>query len=109
MSAVIEVTDTTFEAEVLGAPLPVLVDYWADWCAPCQQLSPIIEELANQYAGRVKFAKLDTNANTAIPIQQGVMALPTLQIYVRGELVASMQGGKPKGAIIKAIEATLEA
>ncbi len=56
MSAVIEVTDTTFEAEVLGAPLPVLVDYWADWCAPCQQLSPIIEELANQYAGRVVIA-----------------------------------------------------
>ena len=109
MSAVAEVTDATFLTEVLGASMPVVVDYWADWCAPCKQLGPIIDELAGQYDGRVKFVKLDTNANTAIPIQQGVMALPTIQIFARGELVSSMQGGRPKGTIIKAIEAAIEA
>jgi len=104
MSATVAVTDATFASEVLGSDLPVLVDYWADWCNPCKQLSPIIDELAAQYAGRMKFFKLDADANSQIPLQQGVMALPTLQIFVGGELVASVQGGKTKGALIKLIE-----
>jgi thioredoxin 1 len=109
MSAVTDVTDATFATEVLGSDRPVLVDYWADWCSPCKQLSPIIDELARQYDGRLNFCKLDTNANTQIPIQQGVMALPTIQIFVGGHLVSSMQGGKTKAGLIKAIDAALEA
>ena len=107
MSAAVAVTDATFATEVLGSDLPVLVDYWADWCNPCKQLAPIIDELATQYAGRMKFVKLDADANTKIPMQQGVMAMPTLQIFVGGELVEQVQGGKTKGALIKLIEAHL--
>ncbi len=106
--ATINVTDATFEAEVLKSSKPVLVDYWADWCAPCRQLSPIVEELSNTYGDRMVFAKLDTNANPDIPMRQGVMALPTLQFFVNGEVVDSLQGGKTKAALVKAIEAVLD-
>ncbi len=106
--ATINVTDATFEAEVLKSSKPVLVDYWADWCAPCRQLSPIVEELSNTYGDRMVFAKLDTNANPDIPMRQGVMALPTLQFFVNGAVVDSLQGGKTKAALVKAIEAVLD-
>lgn len=106
--SVIDVTDATFENEVLKADKPVLVDYWADWCAPCRQLSPIVEELARVYGDRMVFAKLDTNANPAVPTAQGVMALPTLQFFRGGQVVQSLQGGKTKAALIKAIEGVLE-
>lgn len=106
--ATINVTDATFEAEVLKSSKPVLVDYWADWCAPCRQLSPIVEELSNTYGDRMVFAKLDTNANPDVPMRQGVMALPTLQFFVNGEVVDSLQGGKTKAALVKAIEAVLD-
>lgn len=107
--AVIEVTDASFASEVLKSSKPVLVDYWADWCAPCRQLSPIIDELSVSYGDRMVFAKLDTNANPDVPMQQGVMSLPTLQFFVGGRVVQAMQGGKTKGALVKAIEAVLEA
>lgn len=105
--AVIEVTDATFASEVLSASKPVLVDYWADWCAPCRQISPIIDELSEVYGDRMVFAKLDTNTNPEVPTAQGVMALPTLQFFRDGQVVQSLQGGKTKAALIKAIEAVL--
>ena len=107
MSEVAEVTDATFEQVVLRSPKPVLVDYWADWCAPCRQLSPIVDELAREYGDRVTFVKLDTNANPLTPTQYGVMGLPTLQLWSGGELVNSMTGGKSKNALIKALSAYL--
>ncbi|MCL2317173.1 MAG: thioredoxin [Actinomycetia bacterium] len=108
-STVLDVTDATFATEVLMSDRPVVVDYWADWCAPCKQLAPIIDELARQYDGRVAFRKVDTNANPGIAMRQGVMALPTVQIFVRGELVGSLQGGRTKGTLIKAIDEALDA
>lgn len=107
MSAVIDVTDATFTAEVLNSDKPTLVDYWADWCSPCKQLSPIIEELAHEFEGRIKFCKLDTNANPQVPTQRGVLGLPTLQLFVNGEVVQSLQGGKTKRALIKVLEDVL--
>jgi thioredoxin 1 len=104
MSDVLEVTDATFATEVLGASTPVLVDYWADWCAPCKQLSPIVDELARHYAGKVKFCKVDTDANIGVATQQGVQALPTIQIFVGGQVVQSMQGGKTKTGLMKIID-----
>lgn len=102
--AVVDVTDATFASVVLGSTKPVVVDYWADWCAPCKQLSPIIEELANELGDKVTFAKMDTNVNTTTPIQQGVMSLPTIQVFVGGELVKQFVGAKPKSVFAKAIE-----
>lgn len=105
--AVIEATDATFADEVLAASTPVLVDYWADWCSPCKQMAPIIDELAAQFDGQLKVVKVDTNANTGVATQYGVMSLPTLQFFVNGEIVKQMQGGKTKGALVKAINELL--
>lgn len=104
MSHVIEVTDATFESEVVGASRPVLVDYWADWCAPCKQLSPIIDELAASYGDRMTFAKVDTNTNTRIAADQGILSLPTIQVWQDGQLVKSLQGGRTKKALMKVID-----
>jgi thioredoxin 1 len=104
MSNVQEVTDATFATEVIQSDQPVLVDFWADWCSPCKQLSPIIEELAGKYAGQIKFCKVDTDANAGIAQQQGVMALPTIQVIVNGQVVESMQGGKTKTALSKVLD-----
>lgn len=103
MNAVVEVTDATFGDVVLKSSQPVLVDYWADWCAPCKQLSPIIEELAREYGDKITFAKLDTNSNQQVPTQQGVLSLPTIQVFVNGEVVKQFQGSKTKATLIKAL------
>lgn len=102
--AVVDVTDATFAEVVLGSSKPVVVDYWADWCAPCRQLSPIIEELSRELGDKVTFVKMDTNVNTQTPIQQGVMSLPTIQIFVGGELAKQFVGAKPKSAFAKALD-----
>lgn len=104
MSNVKEVTDATFAAEVVNSPRPTLVDYWADWCSPCKQLSPILDELSGELAGRVDFVKMDTNANTQVPTEQGILSLPTLQIWKDGMVVKSLQGAKTKGALLKALD-----
>jgi thioredoxin 1 len=104
MSNVTEVTDATFATEVMGSAQPVLVDYWAEWCSPCKQLSPIVEELAGNYAGKIKVCKIDTDANPNTALQQGVQALPTLQVIVNGQVVQSMQGGKTKTALSRILD-----
>ena len=104
MAEVTAVTDDTFESLVVKADKPVLVDYWADWCAPCRQISPIIDELAGEFGDRMGFYKLDTNANPRVPTEQGVLGLPTIQIFQGGEVVKSFTGGKTKAALIRAIE-----
>lgn len=102
--AVVDVTDATFAEVVLASPKPVVVDYWADWCAPCRQLSPIIEELSDQLGDKVTFVKMDTNANTQTPIQQGVLSLPTIQVFVGGQVAKQFVGAKPKSAFLKALD-----
>ena len=104
MSNVKDVTDKTFVDEVVMNPKPVLVDYWADWCAPCRQIAPIIDELAGEFGDRMGFYKLDTNTNPRVPTEQGVLGLPTIQIFSGGEVVKSFTGGKTKAALIRAIE-----
>ncbi len=102
--ATITVNDGEFGEKVLSATKPVLVDYWADWCGPCRQLSPIIDELSNSYGDRMIFAKVDTNANPQIAARQGIMMLPTIQIFLNGDMVANVQGGQTKAKLIKMIE-----
>ena len=104
MSNVSDVTDADFEREVLQSGLPVLVDFWADWCSPCKQLSPVIDELAAQYAGRVKFVKMDTNVNMVTPATVGVRNLPTVLVFSKGEVVKQMMGSVTKMSWRKALD-----
>ena len=102
MANVAEVTDATFAAQVLQSSRPVLVDYWADWCSPCKQIAPIIDELSREYPN-VKFVKVDTNTNPNLAAEQGVLSLPTLQFFHGGRVEKSLTGGKTKNALKKAI------
>lgn len=104
--AVSDVNEKTFVDEVVMADGLVIVDYWADWCAPCKQMSPILDELARQYT-HVKFVKVDTNANPNLAAQQGVLSLPTLQFFQKGRVVNSLSGAKTKKALTKAIDELL--
>lgn len=104
MSSVIEITDDTFASEVLASDKPTLVDYWADWCSPCKQLAPILDEIAAEHSDKIKFCKIDTNANPNVATAQGVMSLPTLQLFVNGQVVNQLTGGKTKAAILKALD-----
>lgn len=99
-----EITDAEFDSVVLKSSIPVMVDYWATWCAPCKQVAPIIEEIATEFAGRALVVKMDADANPVTPAKYNVMGLPTIQVIVDGEVVKSFQGGKTKGALVKALE-----
>ena len=101
--AVTDVTESSFADEVLMADGLVVVDYWADWCSPCKQLSPIIDELSSEY-GDVKFVKVDTNSNPNLAAEQGILSLPTLQFFQGGRVTKSLSGGKTKNALKKAID-----
>jgi len=104
MAAVAEVTDATFTEQVLKSSKPVLIDYWAEWCAPCKQLSPIIEELAGEYGDKVTFLKLNADQNTETTIRYGILGLPTIQVFVGGEVAKQFQGGKTKATLVRALE-----
>lgn len=92
----IKLTDETFEQEVLKAELPVLVDFWAPWCAPCQMVGPIVEELASEYEGKVKVCKLNVDEGHQTASRYGVMSIPTLIIFKGGEVVDQIIGAVPK-------------
>ncbi|WP_043501634.1 thioredoxin family protein [Georgenia sp. SUBG003] len=98
MSTVSDVTDATFDAEVLSSDRPVLVDFWATWCAPCRQMAPIIDEIAAAHGDRMKFVKLDTDANPRDRAALRHRLDPDVHVYQNGELVKSIVGGKPKKA-----------
>ena len=99
MSHPIEVTDDTFDEEVIKSDLPVLVDFWADWCAPCKMIAPMVDELAGEYEGRVKFTKMDVDANQRIPQTYNIRGIPTLLIFSDGNPVDQVVGAVAKGAI----------
>jgi len=101
------VTDQTFEAEVLKSSLPVLVDYWAPWCAPCRMIGPLVEQSAVTYAGRLSLAKIDIDDNPQTPSQYHVRGIPTLMIFKDGKPVATQVGAVSKAQLNAFIEANL--
>ena len=101
MSALTAVTAANFEAEVLKSTTPVLVDFWAEWCGPCKAVGPILEEIAKDNAGKIKIVKLNTDDESAIAMKYGIVSIPTMNIFVNGEIVKSIVGAKPKPALLK--------
>lgn len=98
MSA-IEITETNFEAEVLKSELPVLIDFWAEWCGPCKILSPTVEELAGEYEGKLKVGKVDVDAQGNLAMRYNVMSIPTLKFFKNGNIVGELVGAAPKSTI----------
>ncbi|MBT4962997.1 MAG: thioredoxin [Francisellaceae bacterium] len=97
------VSDENFEQEVLASDKPVLVDFWAPWCQPCLRLNPVIEELANDYADKIKIVKLNVEDNTAIPSRFGIRGIPTLVLFKNGEAVTNKSGGDLSKAQLAAL------
>ena len=99
-----EIKDTDFEKEVLKADEPVLVDFWAPWCGPCRAIAPVVEELAEEYGGKVKFAKCNVDENPLTPGKYTIRSIPTILIFKKGELVEEIRGAVPKPKLKASID-----
>ncbi len=107
MSKPADVTDGTFETEVLKSDQPVLVDFWAPWCGPCRMVAPVVEELSEEYSGKVKFLKLNTDDNMNTAATYGIRSIPTLLMFKGGQPVDQIIGFRPKGDLKKVIDKAL--
>ena len=103
-----EITEGNFEDEVIKSPQPVVIDLWAEWCMPCRMIAPIIEELAQEYDGKVKFGKLNVDENRNIAIRYSIQAIPTLLIFKDGQLVQKFVGLRSKADLKREIDSLLE-
>jgi len=97
--ATVKVTDDTFAAEVTNSNIPVVVDFWAEWCGPCKQIGPALEELSDEYEGKVKIVKINVDENPNSPAQMGVRGIPALFLFKDGEAIANKTGAAPKAAL----------
>jgi thioredoxin 1 len=107
MTKPFEVTDANFESEVLKSDQPVLVDFWAPWCGPCRMVAPIVDELSDEYAGKVKFVKLNTDENVGTAARYGIRSIPTLLVFKAGEPVGQIIGFRPKSDLKKRLDAVV--
>ena len=105
--ATVAVTDDTFDAEVKNSDIPVLVDFWAEWCGPCKMIAPIVEELAEEFGDKIKFTKLDVDTNPQSAMNFGIRGIPTLLIFNGGKPVETVVGAVPKSVLKKKLDAAL--
>jgi thioredoxin 1 len=104
---IVHVTDDNFESEVLKSELPVLVDYWAEWCGPCKMIAPVLDEISGEYAGKIKVAKLNIDDNPNTPPRYGIRGIPTLMLFKDGEVEATKVGAVSKSQLIAFIDSNL--
>jgi thioredoxin 1 len=107
VSNVAEVSDGSFDQDVLQSDVPVLIDFWAPWCGPCKAISPVVEELAGEYQGRLKVMKMNVDDNPQTPSRYGVRGIPNLILFKGGQVADQIVGAVPKGHLVKAIDRTL--
>ena len=106
-SDIVYLTDDSFEQEVLQSEIPVLVDYWAEWCGPCKMIAPILDEIVGEYAGKLKVAKLNIDENSATPPKYGIRGIPTLMIFKDGDVEATKVGALSKSQMTAFIDSSL--
>jgi len=104
---IVNVTDTTFESEVLQSKLPVLVDFWAAWCGPCKMIAPVLSEIADEYQGKLKVCKVDVDANPDVPAKFGIRGIPTLIVFRDGDAEATKVGALSKSQLTEFIDGAL--
>ena len=105
--ALLHVTDADFDQQILKSEVPVLVDFWAAWCGPCRTVGPVVEELAGEYSGKVKIAKLNVDDNKLTPAKYGVKGIPTLMLFKNGESVTEIVGAVPKAKIKEMLDSRI--
>ena len=104
---IVQLTDDTFEQEVINSDVPVLVDYWAEWCGPCKMIAPVLDEIADDYAGRVKIGKLNIDDNPNTPPRYGIRGIPTLMLFKGGEVEATKVGAVSKSQLTAFIDSNI--
>jgi thioredoxin len=108
MADLLAVSDESFEREVLQSPTPVLIDFWAPWCGPCRAIAPVVEELAREYAGKLKVVKMNVDDNPHTPTKYGVRGIPNLIVFEGGQLKEQIVGAVPKAQLVKAVSKVLD-